>query len=161
MASIKSQPKINDLIAAGAIAARPATPALPGLPPIPTQDPGPSNNFRGPIADDQWTSQDAQRQWYNKNIPQSRITPPQPVQSASGGAAILSQVAPVSEAASAAGLAAGQALAGVSALRATSFQGAWQSMTNYALGSSTDYLGLIYVSLVSGNLGNIPSSSPE
>ncbi len=160
MGRIANQPKISDLIAAGQLAARAAAPTLPGLPAIPSTDPGHAVNFRGPIADDQWDRVDAQRQWTNKTIPQQRITPPQPAQSAQGGSAILSQVAPVSAAASAAGLAAGQALAGVSALRATSFQGAWGSMVNYSQGASVDYLGLIYVSLVSGNLGNTPSSSP-
>lgn len=48
----------------------------------------------------------------------------------------------------------------ITALQATSFQGAWSSTTTYSQGASVDYSGAIYVSLVNSNLNNIPSSSP-
>jgi len=48
----------------------------------------------------------------------------------------------------------------ISALQATSFQGAWSSTTTYSQGASVDYSGAIYVSLVNNNLNNTPSSSP-
>lgn len=94
MARIAAQPKISDLIAAGEIAPAKQPTERPGLPAIPTQDPGHAVHFRGPLADDQWTSGDAARQWYGKNVPQSRITPPQPAQSANLNATIQSTAAP-------------------------------------------------------------------
>lgn len=102
MARIAAQPKISDLIAAGEIAPVKPPTERPGLPAIPTQDPGHAIHFRGPLADGDWDRGDASRQWYGKNVPQSRISPPQPAQSASLNATIQSTAAPIIAAAIAA-----------------------------------------------------------
>jgi len=49
----------------------------------------------------------------------------------------------------------------ITALQATSFQGAWSSTTTYAQGASVDYSGKIYVSLINANVGNQPDISPS
>ena len=160
MGRIANQPKINDLIAAGQIAPQAAAPALPGLPAIPSTDPGHAVNFRGPIADDQWDRVDAQRQWTNKTIPQQRITPPQPAQSSQSGAFVQGTVLPVMVAASAAQLAAETAQNAANQALAATFKGNWASTIAYGFGALVNYLGIIYVSQISGNTGHTPSTSP-
>ena len=43
---------------------------------------------------------------------------------------------------------------------AKTFQGAWSSTVSYAMGASVEYSGVLYVSLITNNLNNTPSSSP-
>jgi hypothetical protein len=48
----------------------------------------------------------------------------------------------------------------IETLQALSFQGAYSATVSYSAGASVDSGGIIYISLVDGNLGNTPASSP-
>jgi hypothetical protein len=48
----------------------------------------------------------------------------------------------------------------IAALQQLVFQGAWSATTSYSAGAQADYGGVIYTSLVDGNLGNQPDISP-
>jgi hypothetical protein len=80
---------------------------------------------------------------------------------ATGGNVPINQsVIAAAKAAAAAQTQATSAIAGVVALQATSFLGAYSSTFTYSQGASVDSGGTIYVSLVNNNLNHTPASSP-
>jgi hypothetical protein len=103
---------------------------------------------------------DRSRQFYRQSVSQVRMPPIPAASLLAQGAQIATHVIPVQKTATAAQQTATTAQAGVDALQAVSFQGAYDPTVLYSQGASIDDGGTIYVSLVDSNLGNTPSSSP-
>jgi hypothetical protein len=101
------------------------------------------------------------------NFPVHRLMPVSPAglsqanSATSGNVPINQSVIAAAKAAAAAQTQATSAIAGVVALQATSFLGAYSNTFSYAQGASVDSGGTIYVSLINANVGNNPATSPS
>jgi hypothetical protein len=169
MARISTMPKISELVDAGLIAKADPQPNSLGFPPIPALPTAKGPSYRGPLAPGDQFDVSSLAQWHSPTVPQTRVFPTQPAQSAQAGASVQSTatpivvaaVAPVIVQAAAAQTTANSAQALATALQATSFQGTYNAGVSYSQGASVvDGSGNIFISLVNGNIGNTPSTSP-
>ena len=162
MGRIANQPKIKDLQNAGLLAPKGEIATAPSFPPIPALPTAKSPTYRGPLAPGDSYDVSTLSHWNQPSVPQQRITPPQPAQSAQSGSFVQGAIFPVMVAASAAQLAAEAAQDAANKALAVSFQGAWSAFFSY---SKSDQVideaggGGYYIALAN-NTNKQPSLNP-
>jgi hypothetical protein len=128
--------------------------------PASNQQQGPGQFFSGPLSSSlQHDSDFTKTKYGGAGTPEFPLMPSSPA-NAAVNAATTSATKAISNQAGEAAILADTANQNALKALAASFQGDWNSLVTYALGATVIYLGVLYTSLITNNLGNIPSSSP-